>query len=242
MSCARTAEAFGDTLSTEYAAHLKTCAECTQARRAYEAVGAVDVAPATDAQLEAARLAAQAELAAHPRVRPWWFGAIALLAVDAALAIALPVAVSLRNDTFAWLLGLSWWAVAATGAIAALVPGRPSLRWATVAAGGVVLLATLAGTSELGEPVGVACAKFELAVSLLPVAVVLGLLMRFAFDPLRAAVAGMAAAAVGVGVLCVHCPSTAFAHVLAFHVLPWVALTVLAAVARRALPSHSLAP
>jgi hypothetical protein len=242
LSCARITEAFDAGVTPEFEAHLKTCEECRSARAAYLAVGRASVAPPEPSRLEAARAAALKELQAQPLARPWWVAGAGLLAVDAVLAAALPFSMSLRADPQAWICAALWWAVAAGGTFAALMPGRAWTRWAALLSGALALAATFAGALGRGDMGGSSCAVIELGASVLPVVVTLAVLTRFAFDPLRAAVAGAAAAAVGVGVLCIHCPSTAFAHVAAFHVAPWLAVALAAAALRRMLPSRSLAP
>jgi hypothetical protein len=242
VSCPRITEAFGASLSADYEAHLKTCEECRSARAAYVTVGRAAVPPPRAEGLEQARTAAQKELTLQPRARPWWMSAVAMWGVEAALVAGGLLWLSLRQDAGAWLAGALWWGVAAFGVAAALAPGRVWSRVAVLGATAVALAVTASGALSPGGPDGSACAQVELLVSLAPIAVVLFALTRFAFDPLRAAVAGAAAAAVGVGLLCVHCPITATAHVALFHLLPWLVLTGVAWAVRRALPSRSLAP
>jgi hypothetical protein len=242
MSCPRITEAFEADISADYEAHLKTCAECREARAAYLAVGKASVAPPRPAGLEAARAAAQEELKRQPVARPWWVMGLVLLGVDAMLAVALPVWMGMRSDIHAWVSAVLWWGLAVGGSLAALAPGRAWSRWAALGMGALALAVTFLGATASGTAGAATCAQLELFVSVLPVVVTLAAMMQFAFDPLRAAVAGAAAAAVGVGVLSIHCPNTAFAHLAMFHLAPWLAVTVLAAAIRRALPSRSLAP
>jgi hypothetical protein len=242
MSCPRLPEAFGGLASPDYDAHLETCAECREARQAYMLVGRASVPPGAPGRMDAALAAAQDELKRHPVARPWWVAGVALLAVDAGLAVALPVWMGMRSDIQAWVSAVLWWGLAVGGTLGALVPGNTWSRWAALGTGALALAVTFSGATASGTVGANTCAQLELFVSVLPVVVTLAALMQLAFDPLRAAVAGAAAAAVGVGVLCVHCPNTALMHISVFHLAPWLAVAVLAAAARRALPSRSLAP
>jgi hypothetical protein len=242
MSCPRITDAFEASVSADYEAHVKTCAECREARAAYVAVGRACVPAPRPEGLEQARAAAQQELAHHPVERPWWISALALIGIEAGLIAAGMLWLSLRSDAAAWVASTLWWGTASLGLLAALAPGRAWARIAAVAATALALAVTLSGALSPGEPGAPTCAQLELLVSLAPLGAVLFSLTRFAFDPLRTAVAAAAAASVGVGLLSVHCPSTAFAHVALFHLAPWLLLTGVAWALRRVLPSRSLVP
>jgi hypothetical protein len=144
-------------------------------------------------------------------------------------------------------LGIALAACAVGGTLAAVAPGYRTLRtvlFALAAGTGAVL-----GTCGSGLPGqrafavdGAVCTSVELACAALPLGVALWLQRRYAFDPLRAAMASVAAAATGVFALHLHCPIGASNHLYVFHVAPWVVLGGLGLWIRSRMGSRSYAP
>lgn len=86
------------------------------------------------------------------------------------------------------------------------------------------------------------CALGELAMAMLPGVATTVALRRFAFQPDRALLGGVAAAATGLLVLDLTCPADGAFHALAFHLVPALVVVVIALLARRAISSRSHVP
>src|SRR5205823_10690713 len=93
--CTRALDLLGDPSAlAALQPHLETCADCRALIEAHARLGKVP-APSLDASAaRRIRQAGRAELAAAPRARPWWLGALALcgvaLGVGAAGALLMP--------------------------------------------------------------------------------------------------------------------------------------------------------
>ena len=130
-------------------------------------------------------------------------------------------------------------------AVLALAPGRRRPRlllWlvpvvpplVVLSGNGVHTAATL--RSELACPATVAL------TAAVPLAAGLALLRGTALDGVRAMALGLCAAATGLFALHWHCTDGSAPHLLGFHLLPWLALGLLAIPLRRALPTRSHVP
>ena len=195
---------------------------------------------------------ARAELAAHPRGRPWSRDALflALFALGACFLMVdakghprwvqnpspPPVTVGL-----ALLLG----AVTVGGAGVGLSPGR-SARWPWALAALLSLVAVVGLASGVGGgPLlsGAArCAGMELAVAALPFLLALWALTRFSATPLQTVAASGCALGAGVLALHLHCPNGLPEHLFLGHVVPAVAILALVWPMRRMMRSWSYAP
>ena len=249
MTCPRLEEVLTATPSAEALGHAKTCADCGPARAAWEGMGSAQwVALGT---LDRARALALAELQEHPTARPWWADALALFAVNMAIAT---VASSLyewrqvQHDSpiMRWGVALGLLVLIAVGAWAAIQPGVPLLRVGTLAFAAMVTMWAGLGGSGVGPsgPLlsGSGCAVVEVALATLPLAVALWATSRFAFDVTRALTGGASVGATGMLVLHLHCPNGTTAHLLAFHVAPWLLMVLATLALRRMMPSRSYAP
>lgn len=254
MSCPRLSEAFSDTPALDFAAHRASCSECHQARQAYEAVAAgasaAPVSPDAPA-LRALAHAARAELAAHPVARRWWLDAVALVAACAGTfacaAVMMPWSHSQHRSSAAGVaVAVAWAAVMLAAGALAVAPLALRWRQLLLPLAGLAALATLWGASQLdlGRPLwsGVGCAAIELALAAAPLAVALWALTRFAFEPLRALAAGLAAASAGLLAQHLHCPNGGLNHLVLFHLGPVALVSVLAPLVRRGMTSRSHAP
>ncbi|RKG95491.1 DUF1109 domain-containing protein, partial [Corallococcus carmarthensis] len=150
--------------------------------------------------MERALAASRAELAMKRPVRRWRSQAVGLFAASAGLALAvMGVLLALGRTTGSMLTGrapmlamlLSTGAVCSWGALS---PRGRRLRWVGVGmalASSALLVLTRAaprGPSNLPEWV---CTVSHVALALVPLVVALVALRSAAFDPLRAAVAGL---------------------------------------------------
>jgi hypothetical protein len=126
-------------------------------------------------------------------------------------------------------------------------PRAASLAGAAVGAVGVALLVLLGG-SGLANPnrsflEGCAsCVRTSVIFSLLPLVAALGLLRRMAFHAVRAVAAGLAAGAVGLLLVHLHCSDGSPEHLAAAHVGPWLVLGALAPWVRSRLRTTQHAP
>ncbi|WP_223646342.1 NrsF family protein [Corallococcus sp. EGB] len=184
--------------------------------------------------MERALAASRAELALKQPVRRWRSQALGLFAASAGLALAvMGVLLALGRTTGAMLMGrapllamlLSTSAVCAWGAIA---PRRRGLRQVGVGMAMVAAMLLVLMRAAPREPSSLpewVCTVSHLALALVPLVVALVGLRSAAFDPLRAAVAGLSVGTVGafVGELaCEQGPG----HVATYHLGAW-ALVVL---------------
>jgi hypothetical protein len=204
-----------------------------------------------DESLEAIRRAALAELERAPKARPWWVDAVALVAVNALCGLGWSTlfAFNLVQHTGPVLRGLGaagLGLMALGGAVAAVRPGGRPLRVLSLGVFVATVLVMLWGASgfDPGTPFfgGVGCGLSELTASVVPAGVSLWVLSRFAPDAVRTLVAGLAAGAGGLLTLHLHCPNGTLAHLLVFHLAPWVLVSLVAVGLRRKLPSASWAP
>lgn len=228
------------TLDADDASHALGCPACA----ALLPDGVPDVDGLRSSWLEAAHR----ELA-RP-VRPWWALAAGLAGANALLAAAAVATLEPWNwdgsrSGHGRLLGATA-LLAALVTVGALLALAPRQRWLR----GVLGLAALAPVGVLLTTGGVAthpflagahCLWTAVSLSAVPLAGGLFLLTRVAYSPLRALVVGLTCAGVGLLVLQLHCDGTQV-HVLAFHLLPWVALGAATVLVRRRLPTSSYAP
>ncbi len=249
MTCPRLDEVLSADASADALAHARLCPECGPARAAWDGMGAVALVPS--GALERARGEALSELKAHPTARRWWVDALVLFAVNlavATVALSMLAWTEVQHDS-----PLNRWGVAAgllvliaVGAWSAIQPGVPLARLSTLAFAAMLMVWAGLGGSGVGPagPLlgGKGCAGMEVLFALVPMAVALWATSRFAFDASRALVGGASVGATGALVLHLHCPNGTTAHLVAFHVLPWLALALIAVGVRRMLPSRSWAP
>lgn len=248
MSCQRTTEMFEETLSADAAAHLKTCAECQSARRAFEAVsGPAEVAGTQG--LEALATSARAE--STRKVRSFKVDAALLLAVNVAVGTAAAFALSWSDaqhssSTSKWMLGGVFWVLMSLGAVLAVMPGARTLRSVFLASTGAAALGLVVFASGLDWNLpfgaGIACATTECLVAVIPMGVAVWMTTRFSADSARMLAAGLSVGCTGILALHMHCPNGSAAHLITFHLLPWLMVAALAVVIRRMLPSYSHAP
>ncbi len=203
-----------------------------------------------DQRLEAIRQAAQAEFAKAPRVRPWWVDALVLVALNVGVGVALVLLFTVRdeqhrNEVLRWLGAAALVAVGAGGAVAAVRPGARGLRVAmlVVAASSVaVLFAAASGVARQALWGGAACGLFETVASVLPVVVSTVVLSRFAPDPMRTVLGGLAAGTGGLLGLHFTCPIGSLGHLIPFHFLPWLLVCAAAVGLRRVVRTATFAP
>ena len=249
MSCPRILEAVSDETSAEFETHLKTCADCREARAAYQAM---QPGEPSSVGLDGVKAAALRELAERPRVRAWWVDAAAVVALNVVVGVGLTVAlkwttVQHASDAIRWSVEALWLAVLAGGALLAVMPRAKSGRAALIGLAGLGVIASVFGLSGVdpGAPFvrgGIPCAWLELLVAIAPLGLSLFLLTRFAFDPMRAIAAGLSAGAAGLLALHLHCANGTAAHQLGFHFVPMLVIAAIAFGVRRGLRSHSYAP
>lgn len=256
--CQRLMDALGrGELPEDLAAHAASCPHCRAAVAAYRALAppAGGSAPARRAPISfSPTLEHELARAAGKPVPSVLRDPLLLGLLQAAVAMGAMVALGksglVRNqEPPAVLLALAMALVACAvgGTLAAVTPGYPRLRGALL--GLAAATAAILGVCGNGLPGhrsfavdGAVCASVELACAALPLGVALWLQGRFAFDPLRAAMASLAAAATGVFALHLHCPIGAANHLYAFHVAPWVVLGGLGLWLRSRMGSRSYAP
>ncbi|SET94916.1 Protein of unknown function [Myxococcus fulvus] len=260
--CSRVMDSLGEVLPAELESHVATCADCRAMTGGFDLMGAPattkDTArPAlheTLASDDAAHRLAHETLARQPRARPWWHELLLLLGVHGAIAMT-AVAVLAHG---AWVanraevpvvvgVGLLLTALLSSGAYVALAPHRRTVPW-----GGVIAVMLSVGATVVLSGSGVrtaplmagilGCAGTELAVTAVPLAFTLVLLCRSAYHPVRALAAGLSAGGVSLLVLHLHCADGTTPHLLAGHVIPWLALGGITLLLRSLLPTRSHAP
>jgi hypothetical protein len=250
-ACEEVFSALGGELPPALAEHARGCEQCRTVLDAHRALG--PLAGDLGGDVEGAPSAALAEIRAHPTPRPWWTPVAMLLLVElAALGCAgawlgpgglsgnqaAPAAVAMVATCVALAM--------LAGAIAAFARGGPRARWAL----GGLTIAVAAGLVVAGSGWGPArpfirgagCGITEVAISAVPWVLCLVLLRRTAYDASRAWVGGLCAGAAGAFALHLHCGDGSPAHLMVFHVLPWLALGGLAVLARSSLRSTTFAP
>ncbi|MFY0574283.1 NrsF family protein [Cystobacter fuscus] len=255
--CTRVLDALGQPLSPELAAHVDGCAECRALLEGFDALESLPVPGAArpPSDLEPVRAVALEALAAQPKATPWtseaWklgglyagmmalvtlvFAAKDLLCNRAPLGVVVGLAVLLLLS-----MGSALWV--------ALAPAR-RLGWLGVGTGavGVALLVVLGGSGLANPHRGfvegcVSCVRMGALFSLLPLVAAMGMLRRMAFHAVRAVAAGLAAGAVGLILLHVHCPDGSPEHLAVSHVGPWLVLGALAPWVRARLRTTRHAP
>jgi hypothetical protein len=257
--CSSVMDALGGTLTPELAAHAASCEDCralTEGFGTLEALPASAPAPApAPKKLEAARTESLRELAAQPRPTPWWRELLVLLGVYAVVMVGGVVGMD-RSGLVANMappvvvagIALLILALVGGGAFIALSPSGRRMPWALVGAGaGVVALLQIAGGSGhvpvRGFLAGVmGCMMTEVVLSVPPLILSLVVLVRSAFQPVRALAAGLSAAGVSLFVLHLHCPDGSATHLALGHVVPWLLLAGVVLLVRSRLPSRSYAP
>lgn len=195
--------------------------------------------------------AARAELAKAPTVRAWWVDALLLVGVNAMFVVAAGLSMSWSSTQHVdvastYAVGAAWLVVMTLGSIWALRPGKAALRWSVMAAFGVVAVLSLVLLSGLdsGRPfmAGLSCALVDCAVTIVPIAVVVALSMRFAAQPSHLVVGALAGSAGGALTLHLHCGNGTVAHVAVFHLLPGLVLAGAAVLVRSRMKSKSFVP
>jgi hypothetical protein len=251
--CERVLSHLGEKLSGELLAHAQNCAECQKVQESYRLLEEHKGAPAHSARDLGLPAAAALELRKHPHARPWWWGTVVLALIYLALVllavavlgpprrVAVPPQVALRA------IGIGLALLSTVGFLAALSPRARAARTALFLLLGFLLLGILAfapSTDEAGPFLaeGVPCLTVEVVMSLLPIGLGIWLLTRSAFHPIRSLLLLFCAATAGLVVLCFHCSNGQLAHLLVFHLAPWLALGVLAWAVRAKARSHSFAP
>ena len=200
------------------------------------------------------RSAAHEELARVPVPRRWWHEALLLAGLNSAVAVACALALSstgfIGNPASVGVLV----AVAVPpalmiilGAVAAVMPaGRAGLLSALALAGVTTVAIVFGGSATAdGRPflgAGLRCLSVEILAATLPTTAVIVVLSRFAYQPLRILVGGLAAGATGVLALHLHCPIGTPSHLILFHLVPWVAAAGVSLLIRSRVHSRSFAP
>jgi hypothetical protein len=257
--CLRVLEAL-DTppLPPELEAHRATCPECQALSEAQALFGPPPPPADTAAEppaLAAARARALEALAAQPVARSWVWDVARLFGVCAGVAGLVTGAFwatgRLNNSApGAVVAGLAGLVLLAMGmsALVALWPAR-RLGPGALALGGltaVVALGLVAGGSGVVVRDFVrgcaGCASLGLVLSAAPALVALEALRHVAFHASRALAAGLAAGAVGLLVLHLHCPEGGAAHLALAHVGPWLLVSALVLAARAQLATRVHAP
>jgi len=256
--CSRVMDALGGPLPPELAAHAASCEDCrtlTEGFGVLDAPAAVPVPPPAPKKLEAARTKSLSELRAQPQPTPWWRELLVLLGVYAVVMVGGVLALGrsglVRNMAPAWvvaLMALLILGLVGGGAYIALAPSSRRMPWALVGASAVTvaLLQILGGSGQasvrgfLAALLG--CMVTEVVLSVPPLILALVLLVRSAFQPVRALAAGLSAAGVSLFVLHLHCADGSASHVALGHVLPWLVLAGVALLVRSRLPTRSYAP
>lgn len=237
MSCARLFEPVD-------AAHLEACAEC----RAVQAALSAPAAVVPDARLERLKAAATKELQLNPRARPWFAGAIGLVAI-CAIAAALAMQLFPANTTqhasmtLRQVSAAAWAMTMLAGSFLAVMPGARGARIALLAGVGACFVVTLLAASGYDPGAGgIGCALTEWVIALLPFGVALAVLTGFAFDVTRALAGGVAAMSAGMLAVHLHCPNGTLQHQAMFHLAPIVLLAAVGLALRSMLPSRTHAP
>lgn len=195
------------------------------------------------------RAAALTALRQQGRAPAWSTDAARLVAVHFGVAATVVVAwtqlaragLLLHPVRLALLLALI------TGAsVVAVRPGSRRAQRAVIALAATCALALLASAwgrrSDLPFFADAGCALAELAVALGPAAATIASLRRFAYQPRRAWLGGLAAGATGVLVLDLTCVVGSASHVLAFHLAPGALVACALVAARSRLTSRTFAP
>lgn len=223
----------------------------TPEERLDAAVMATGGAPKSDEALQQLAQAARAELAEHPKPRPWWMDGLVLVVLNLVMGVGAAAAMSWSDlqhgsMTMRAVVAVAWLLMMSVGSVLWLKPGAITSRW--MVGGGFVAASLLAvgGASgfDPGSPffTGMGCAFTECALALIPVSVLLVLSTRFAAAPSHIFVGALAAASGGALALHLHCSNGTIAHIVTFHLLPAVVLAGVAVLVRRALKTKSFTP
>jgi hypothetical protein len=196
-----------------------------------------------------ARAVALEELRRKPRVVSWRRDALtAVLLLLAASAMVLGVGawvsiVEVHRLQGRWLPLVLLVAVQVVGVIAALAPGRRSMRWsaAALALAAAITLPLGRGAGAASAMPGFACSTSHLAVDLVPLALVLYFVRKFSVTTGRALLAGVAAAATGAMAGELSC-GRGWSHVLVHHIGAAVAIAVACVLLARAWSPRTYAP
>ncbi|RKH10028.1 DUF1109 family protein [Corallococcus sp. CA053C] len=200
--------------------------------------------------LERALAASRAELALGRPVRRWRPQAVGLFAASAGMALATTaVFVALGRTTGSAVLGRApmlamLLATSAVCSWAALSPRGQQLRWVGVGMALVSAALLVLTRGAMREPSSLpewVCTASHVAVALVPVAVALAVLRWAAFNPLRAAVAGLAAGTVGAFVGELACGLGA-GHVAAYHLGAWALVALMTGALSKRLKPRTYAP
>jgi hypothetical protein len=253
IRCTRALDSLGDPRAlAALRPHLETCPDCSAVVESHARLREVRPPPLDPDAARRMRDLARAELAASPRARPWWHGALVLsglaLGVGAAGALFTSranLASATRQIGVAVLLVGS----VASGCWAALSPAHR--RWGTVALASalVAAAAVVAGGSGLFPEwcggyweAGLRCARAVVIYSLVPAAAAILFQRGAVFSFSRALAAGLAAGAAGALALHPHCAVGQPGHLAPFHVLPWFAVAAAVVLIQRRLEPRSFAP
>lgn len=186
--------------------------------------------------------AARAELKAHPKARPWWWGALLLFVLQGVLAIvaarAWPFAQTQhRSEMLSLLIGGCWLVLMTVSAVWWLKPGSNGPRRVLMGSFAGLSVLTLLATSgfDPGGPFmdGMQCAIAECELAVIPLVLGLAFSLRFAAQPSHLALAALSASSGGALVLHFHCGNGTVAHLAVFHLLPALVLAGLAVGVRR---------
>lgn len=258
--CARVMDALGAPLPPDLAAHAASCADC---RALTEGFGALDTLPGAPppapapsaAKMERARTKSLQELAAQPLPTPWWRELLVLLGVYAVVMVGgvfglgrSGLVANMAPPAVVAGIALLILGLVGGGAFIALSPaGRRASGWLIgLVAAAVALLLVLGGSGQPGVRSFLAgvvgCMMTEVLLSVPPLILTLVLLVRTAFQPVRALAAGLSAAGVSLFVLHLHCPDGTAGHLVLGHVVPWLVLAWVALLVRMWLPTRSHAP
>jgi hypothetical protein len=232
--------------------HLETCAECRAVVEAHARLRKVRAPPLEPDAARRIREVARAELAAAPRVRPWWHGALVFSGIALGVGAAGALVTSRANlASAARQIGVATLLVGSvlSGCWAALSPAGRRSGTVALAAALVAAAAVVAGGSGLFPDwcsgyweAGLRCARAVVIYSLPPAAAALLLQRGAAFSLPRALAAGLGAGAAGALALHPHCAVGQPSHLVPFHVLPWFAVAAALPLIQRRLTPRSFAP
>jgi hypothetical protein len=244
-------ERLGQPPDAATSAHLSGCEHCRSVASAFDALspGHPPELPLEGSGILESELA---RVAGRPSP-PWWrqaLGGVVLNLMTFVAGLWLLGGAGLANAApppVLWTIGVALGLLAFAGPILSLAPRCRSLRNALLVA--VPLVAAAIGFGGSGvDPggnwvkEGIPCLTVEVLSSAAPIAFALWALTGAAFQWGRAVIAAMSAGAVGLLVLHLRCDIGSPSHLLAFHLLPWLALAAAAAVIRSRLRSRSFAP
>jgi hypothetical protein len=251
--CKRVLEHLGEPISPELSAHVHGCDVCKEAVEGYELLGRgpsqqrfAPGAPTLQAEVAA-------ELARHRKARSWRYSAMAVIGLNLLVALAGAIALAhgryseVNTEPKSIVLSALLAGLLAFGPYFALAPGKRGARWVLllICSAIAIALVVLRSSFELSDDFvrgGIGCLMTEVIGSVLPLAVGIWVLTSAAFQPLRAALVALSGAAAGLFVLQTHCENGLPAHLLAFHLFPWLLVTGIAVWARARLQSRTLVP